>query len=166
MIGKIQSYAPFKGVFIKRNGEAHKNIKKAYRDLELNNDSKDGIISMTEFQRTSFNATLDYGLKQLNDSSIDDGKTRFLSFYPFYSRKTGKLSGYNLNIVEQDGKILTSSASYLEGAGVYPLKTAFDGLKENYKDALTKATVQRYGESFSTDDIISPYVVDDGPADA
>ena len=165
MIGKIQSYSPFKGVYIKKNGTTQKNIKKAYRDLEQNIASS-GIISMTDFQRTSFNATLDYGLKSLNDQKIDDGKKRFLTLDPLYSQESGLLSGYELGIVEKDGSLVAHGGSYLEGAGVYTLKTAFDNLKENYKEALSKLAVEKYSKPVSLNTVISSYLSDNGPDEA
>ena len=162
MIGKIQGYTPFNGVYIKRNGETQKNIKKAYNDLRLNN-LQSGIVSMTEYQRTSFSANLDYGLKSLNDVKNDDGVTRYLTFNPLYDEKSGLLSGYNLGIAEKDGNIVATGSSYLEGAGVFTLKSAFDNLKENYKETLSRMAAEKYSKPFSVNSVISRYVADDGP---
>jgi len=162
MIGKIQGYTPFNGVYIKRGGKTQSNIKKAYIDLKQNNDSN-GIISMTEFQRTAFNATLDYGLKRLNDEKNDDGKTRYLTLNPLYDDKSGKLSGYDLGIVENDGNVVTTASSYMDGVGVQTLKNAFDTLSENYKDTLSRIKAEKYSKPFSVDSVIAPYITKDGP---
>ena len=166
MLGKVQSYASFKSVYLKRNGQAIAQFKQSYERLE-NSENKNEPFPRIGFDSKSFNATLRYGMEQLNDKSIDDGEDRFLTVYPVSHNLNNLPMGYYLNIVDKDGNCFAHGFGYKENGSVVALKTAFDTLKENYKESLADYAASKYSESCSSvDSALAPYIVGDGPDNA
>lgn len=164
MIGKIQNNFTFKGVYIRRNGQAEKNIKQTYARL-LTPKNTDSEVSIVNFTKTNFNAILKYGMEQLNDKKIDDGETRFLTFNTIYDRKTNQPAGYNLGITDEKGNEFSKATSYSPGASIVALKNAFDELKENYKKDLTEYAIKKHEDTCSSVGcVIAEYAKEDGPA--
>ena len=165
MIGKIQSTASFKGVYIKCNGGTHKNLQRVYKDFDKLS-KPDEFLPMSELMKTNFRATLRYGLERLNDSSLEDGRTRYLSVTPLYAEDSVTPDGYELNILEDDGKVIATGFDFRKGASVLSLKTAFDDLADEYIEAVTSSDDVFSPEKHTLDAVVNRFSRDNGPDNA